>query len=419
MHRMSSYKNKILNHKPAVNPSLWDNVEEKVLSLNKDVPTKNKISLAYFLGALLSMFGIVLIYMWISNDLFYDQNKGIKSSSENHTALHANDLAYNENSKKEEANTSKANILQDSPPDDKLGEGILSKNPLDRGFISKEALALVSRSGAKNHNSKNSQNSNAKDSYVLNIVNKEILMSDIEITNKPVDQFTHIENDLNDNENEMLPKIDDKKVIDDKKDVSEVANQSRSNVEIITHLERKARDEIYSKYDNKDKLSPCNPVLAKKSNAELGCSFGIGTHLYSGYYTTISLDYKLNKLVKAGVKMNHQRYTDGAKFITAPDVRNAELFTNLLANISLILLDRNKVSLGIDLSPGIGMVTENYRTQFGDQFRINATQYYGFNYMVGAHLDYSILKRWKLGWESVVDVNGETTIHGLRIKYIL
>jgi hypothetical protein len=416
---MSSYKNKILNHKPAVDPSLWDNVEDKVISLNKDVSTKSKISLAYFLGALLSLFGIALIYLWMSNDSFYDQNKGIRSSSENHTALPSNDLAYNENSKKDEVNASKANTLQDSSTDNKLGEGILSKNSIDRGFISKEASALVSRSGAKTHNSKNSQNSNPKDSYVLNVVNKEIQMSDIEITNKPVDPYTHIENHLSDSENELLPKMDDKQVIDDKKDVSEVANQSRNNVEIITQLERKAWDEIYSKYDNKDKLSPCNPVLAKKSNAELGCSFGIGTHLYPGYFTNFMVDFRLNKLVRAGIKINHQRYDDGAKFITYPNVLNGRRYTNLLANISLMLIDNQKLSVGIDLSPGLGLVTDNQRKQNGDDFYLLKEQYYGFNYMIGAHLDYKILQRWKLGWESVVDVNGETTIHGLRLKYIL
>ncbi len=416
---MSSYKDKLLNYKPTADPRLWDNVEEKVISLNKDVSTRSKSSLAYFLGALLLLFVIGILYMSMSTDSFYDQNKIIGSSSEVHTALQSKDLAKDEKSKWEEVNTTKESDLLDLPSDKKIGEVTSSNNPKEQGFISKESMAFVSRSGLKNHNTKNSLNSNPKDSYVLKVVNNGVQMSDIEIADELKDQYILIENHLNDNENELLPKMDNKHIIDNKKDVSEVSSQSRNYVELFANLERKALDEIFSKYDNKDKLSPCNPVLAKKSNTEIGCSFGFGTHVYPGYFTSVSLDYRLNKLVKVGAKINHQRYTDGAKFITAPDVRNAELLTNLMANISLMLLDRNKVSLGIDLSSGIGMVTKNYRKQYGDQFRIDATQYYGFNYMIGAHLDYKFQNRWKLGWESVVDANGETTIHGLRLKYIL
>lgn len=416
---MSSYKNKILNYKPTKNPSLWDKVEDKVISLNKEVSSKSKFSLGYFLGALLSLFGIALISMWMINDSNFVQNSELKSSLENHITVNANNLDYAENNMNDEVTTQKSKIVKDLQTDIKLGEGIPSENPLDRDFRSMEATGMVSSSSANTNKSKSSQIRSRKDINVLNVADKGIHMSKTENIYEVINQPKNKQALILENENESPHGIVDTKENDDKIEISEVSNLLINDILTIPHLETIAWEQVFSKYDNKDKLSPCNPMVVKDRNVQLGASFGFGTHLYPGYFTTISLDYRLNKLVRAGVKINHQRYTDAAKFITSPEAVNGKRTTNLLANLSLILLDNVKFSFGVDFSPGIELVTENYRTQNGDQFYATSRQYHGFNYMIGAHLEYRISRRWKLGLESVVDVKGETTMHGLRCKYIL
>lgn len=131
------------------------------------------------------------------------------------------------------------------------------------------------------------------------------------------------------------------------------------------------------------------------------------------------VEYKLSKLLRAGIRFNYQRYSEGAKYITAPDVVNKDVYLNLAASLSLVLMDKNKLSIAIDLLPCLQLVSEHKRTQSRENFYLVTSQYHGFNYMIGANIDYKITSRWKLGLESVVDVNGETTMHGLRAKYNL
>lgn len=416
---MSSYKNKILNYRPTEDPSLWDKVGDKVISLNKDVSTESKFSLGYFLGALLSLFGIALICLWMINDVIFVQNIELKSSLENHITVNANNLDYAENNMNDEVTTQKSKILKDLQTDIKLGEGIPSENSLDRDIMSNGATDMVSSSTFNTNKSKTSHIRSRKDINVLNVADKGIQMSNTENIYEDINQPKNKQALIVENENESLRGFGDTMENDDRIEISEVSNLLVNDILTIPHLETIAWDEIFSKYDNKDKLSPCNPMVVKDRNVQLGASFGFGTHMYPGYFATFSLDYRLNKLVRAGVKVNHQRYTDAAKFITSPDIRNAELYTNIMAQLSLILMDYKKVSIGVDVAPGILLETKMYRTQFGDEFRIISNQYYGFNYMIGAHLDYRIGQRWKLGFESVVNANGETTMHGLRCKYIL
>ncbi|MFZ1457531.1 MAG: hypothetical protein WAT46_15920, partial [Saprospiraceae bacterium] len=140
---------------------------------------------------------------------------------------------------------------------------------------------------------------------------------------------------------------------------------------------------------------------------------------YNGYFANLMLDYKVNKLLHTGVRFSYQRYVDHARYITAPEVKNKDIYINLLANVSLILVDYKRINVGIDFMPGIQLVSDIERTQNSTDFFQSTRQYFGFNYMIGANIDYKITSGWKLGFESVVDVKGETIIHGIRMKFLL
>ena len=191
------------------------------------------------------------------------------------------------------------------------------------------------------------------------------------------------------------------------------------NLNVVTALPNEKINDIYSLYASDKNISPCKPC-SNRHLFELGISAGPGSNLYySGYFTNLLVEYKLSKLLRAGIRFNYQRYAEGAKYITAPDVVNTDVYLNLAASLSLVLMDKNKLSIAIDLLPCLQLVSEHKRTQNRENFYLVTSQYHGLNYMIGANIDYKITSRWKLGLESVMDVNGETTMHGLRAKYNL
>ena len=191
------------------------------------------------------------------------------------------------------------------------------------------------------------------------------------------------------------------------------------NLNVVTALPNEKINDIYSLYASDKNISPCKPC-SNRHLLELGISAGPGSNLYySGYFTNLLVEYKLSKLLRAGIRFNYQRYAEGAKYITAPDVVNTDVYLNLAASLSLVLMDKNKLSIAIDLLPCLQLVSEHKRTQNRENFYLVTSQYHGLNYMIGANIDYKITSRWKLGLESVMDVNGETTMHGLRAKYNL
>lgn len=191
------------------------------------------------------------------------------------------------------------------------------------------------------------------------------------------------------------------------------------NLNVVTALPNEKINNIYSLYASDKDISPCKPC-SNRHLFELGISAGPSSNLYySGYFTNLLVEYKLSKLLRAGIRFNYQRYVEGAKYITAPDVVSKDVYLNLAASLSLVLMDKNKLSIAIDLLPCLQLVSEHKRTQNRENFYLITSQYHSFNYMIGANIDYKITSRWKLGLESVVDVNGETTMHGLRAKYNL
>lgn len=191
------------------------------------------------------------------------------------------------------------------------------------------------------------------------------------------------------------------------------------NLNVVIALPNEKINNIYSLYASDKDISPCKPC-SNRHLFELGISAGPGSNLYySGYFTNLLFEYKLSKLLRAGIRFNYQRYAEGAKYITAPDVVSKDVYLNLAASLSLVLMDKNKLSIAIDLLPCLQLVSEHKRTQNRENFYLVTSQYHGLNYMIGANIDYKITSRWKLGLESVMDVNGETTMHGLRAKYNL
>jgi hypothetical protein len=198
-----------------------------------------------------------------------------------------------------------------------------------------------------------------------------------------------------------------------------IANETRQSMISIPSLTNNRIEHIESLYDSKKQITPCKPC-AKTHFFEIGTSMGPSqNHYYNGYFANLMFDYKVNKLLHAGVRFSYQRYVDHARYITAPDVKNKDIYINLLANVSLILVDYKKINVGIDFMPGIQLVSDIERTQNSTDFFQSTRQYFGFNYMIGANMDYKITSGLRLGFESVVDVKGETTLHGIRIKFLL
>jgi hypothetical protein len=416
---MNTLKNKISNYKPKPDPELWAKIESQVIDLNQEVKSSKshwqRLIIVFFIGLPLlaiSFYGIKSLSFSIekSTDAVKSQLEiGLNENSKSQSIFKVNA----ETNKDEDTNQNEVNEIPNFSSD-KFKNQISQSKQNER--IENQYVSNTSKTPNKNIYN-HSQNESPVKQPAANRKNPKNTES------KPTDTNMAIKNAL---ESQVEITEADLAVTDIKTEATKLQSQEYKNIEIaklnqlsFPILEILNVEKVYSKYDGKDVLSPCNPKTSKNNNIEIGGSFGIGTHLYPGYFTNFMLDFRLNKLVRAGIKINHQRYDDSAKFITYPNVLNGSRYTNLLANISLMLIDNQKLSLGIDLSPGLGLVTDNQRKQNGDDFYLLQEQYYGFNYMVGAHLDYSILKRWKLGWESVVDVNGETTIHGLRIKYIL
>lgn len=416
---MNTLKNKISNYKPKPDPELWAKIEDQVNVLNQEVKSSKshwqRLIIGFFIGLPLlaiSFYGI--------------KSLSFSSAKSTEVAKSQLEISLNENSisqsiSKVNAETNNGDDISQNSVNERLNSSSDKvKNQISQSKQNEriENKYVNQKTNTRNPNIGNhSQNESPVKQSAANRKNQKNTES------KPTDTYMAIKNAM---ESQVEKMEADLAVVDIKTEATKLQLIEQENIETaklnqlsFPILEILNVEKVYSKNDGKDVLSPCNPKTLKNNNIEIGGSFGIGTHLYPGYFTNFMLDFRLNKLVRAGIKINHQRYDDGAKFITYPNVLNGNRYTNLLANISLMLIDNQKLSLGIDLSPGLGLVTDNQRKQNGDDFYIVEWQYYGFNYMVGAHFDYKILKRWKLGWESVVDVNSETTIHGLRIKYIL
>lgn len=409
---MKSLKDKISNHKSQADPQLWDNFENQVKELNRTGKPKNTFLSTRFKGLILLLFilfiGVSVIINspkkypvstedFILSSLPSPENKNIHSSAINEKILDRTDPTFNTEPKDDQqiketqihSNDSnsktqhiKTNVAMISEKEDLTIKANIVTNQTNKKPLSKKTPIESTFSNIKTlqHN------------FQLEPKIEHNPIKSIDVTN--------IDKDMNATE---IPSI-------------ELLNSDRIAI-LVAHLDHQGLQSINSQKTDKV-LYPCSPIQ-KNYNIEIGGSFGLGTHMYPGYYINLMADFKINKLVRLGIKLNQQRYTDQSKFITSPDIKNSESYSNLLGNLSLILYDNDKLSIGIDLSPGIELVTENYRTQNGDQFYNTSRQYHGFNYMIGAHLDYKINRRWKLGLESVVDVNGETTISGLRIKYLL
>lgn len=417
---MSTLKNKISNYKPKPDPELWIKIEDQVNVLNQEVNSSKSHWQRFIIGFIIGLPLLAVSFYGIKSISFSNakSTEVVKSQVE---------ISLNENSKRQ--SISKVNAEINNGDD-------ISQNSVNERLNS-------SSDKVKNQISQVKQNERIENKYVSiksNTPNKNIgnhLQNESHVKQSAANRKNQKNTESKPSDNNMV--IKDALESQVKKTEADLAIGDLKTEAINSHLQEKKDietvklnqlsfpileilkvEKVYSKYDVKDILSPCNPTTSKQNYMEIGGSFGLSKNFYyPGYFTNLMLDIRLNKLIRAGIKINHQRYTNAAKFITSPDVLDSHRYTNLLANISLMLFDNQKLSLGIDLSPGLGLVTEIQRKQNGDQFFTLSNQYYGFNYMIGAHLDYRILNRWKVGWESVVDANGETTLHGLRIKYIL
>lgn len=412
---MSTYKSKILNYKPKPNPQLWEKIENKVAELNRENKSRSKLfpklRLSIILIATLTVLGFIGQKFYPTShqkmaakptnekEVVLSQNLSIDSINQN---LHSDDSQFMQKTSialvtSQSETSSQIQIAKTSPASNENKTLLVMKNIKLRNSINEDMnVAFSKKLKIENMSDSETKIMDNDSAYDLG-TEKNSQNSGREFHSKA----TASETKLTSTYEEMLLPV------------------FKMDILTIPLLDDISQKTLYSINDPKDKLSPCNPTSYSQKFIETGGSFGFGTNSYPGYYINFLIDFRINKLIRTGFKINHQRYSSAAKFITAPDILDSRRYTNLLANVSLMLFDNQKLSLALDFSPGLGLVTENHRKQNGDDFYISKNQYYGFNYLVGASIDFRMHRLWKLGFESSVDVNRETTLNGLKIKYIL
>ena len=414
---MNSYKDKIKGHKSQSHPQLWENMEQRVLDLNDSIQgeSNRRITPSFFSFLSLGVFIIALglLSIWFLSDF-------------NNTD--SNELTIVENQ-----GNDNADIVVAAQINQRINETEDQKIEMGDSRFLREDFGKFEQNQTTNTNVKSEILKAASKRLSINTIRVEKGKSIKKIGNDP----NTVLDKLNANHSKGFGEtIENQNFVDESaflihehfnkknplaSDIIEIQNDDEPAKPSLSieFLENRKIGDVLSLHAVKKIPSPCKPI-SKRHFFELGASFGPSqNHYYPGYFTTLMIDYRVNKLIKAGIRYSYQRYTDPAKYITAPDVFSNYVYTNLSALISLELFDYKRFSMAIDFAPGIQLVSENSREQNNENFYISTRQYHGFNYMIGAHIDYQIFDRWKLGFESTVDINGETTLHGLRIKYKL
>ncbi|MBK8054918.1 MAG: hypothetical protein IPK35_17015 [Saprospiraceae bacterium] len=419
---MKTFKDKILNHKNLPDPMIWEKMEPQVILLNNqehDSGGKGFLRLFPKTFSILLFLVIVLgIYGLVNQNTTDDLAQNDIKSKRNSQNIIAKNLPSIHDTKtidmpSDAVSRSSGSEIQTREYD---GNSIAVRDEEDTSL----SLTNASTTGSTSFKIRANDIEHAgHDHQILSSLENSKIdqKSDIAFNTSYEDKIEPAEKTIS-----SAPATDN--MVQDDSGISaenaqKIANETRQSMISIPSLTNNRIEHIESLYDSKKQITPCKPC-AKTHFFEIGTSMGPSqNHYYNGYFANLMFDYKVNKLLHAGVRFSYQRYVDHARYITAPDVKNKDIYINLLANVSLILVDYKKINVGIDFMPGIQLVSDIERTQNSTDFFQSTRQYFGFNYMIGANMDYKITSGLRLGFESVVDVKGETTLHGIRIKFLL
>ena len=414
---MKTYKDKILNHKNLPDPMMWEKMEPQVILLNSQ---EHHSGGKGFLRKFLKTLTVLLLLTFASGiyGLLHQNNTDKlaqsvikpKSNSQNNVAkTHSSNHDTRTIGMPSDAESTRPGAERQTNVGNKIKEE-------DRSL----SLTNASTTGPKSLK--------IRANNIKRPVHKHQILSSLE--NNKIDRKSDIafntayEDKIEPTQKTIISAPATDNMVQDDSGISaenaqKIANETGQSMISISSLANNKVEHIESLYDSKKQITPCKPC-ARKHFFEIGASLGPSqNHYYNGYFANLMLDYKVNKLLHTGVRFSYQRYVDHARYITAPEVKNKDIYVNLLANVSLILVDYKRINVGIDFMPGIQLVSDIERTQNSTDFFQSTRQYFGFNYMIGANIDYKITSGWKLGFESVVDVKGETILHGIRMKFLL
>ncbi|MGB4958361.1 MAG: hypothetical protein WBO36_02735 [Saprospiraceae bacterium] len=446
---MKSFKDKIENFKKEPDQNLWASFEQQVIELNQTQPQMKRLHLSDFVPkAIIIVFLFILIFGVI---FFLNPNQNRTAVTEmliggDHGLIDKHMIDSSD--KNQIVSLNPSNTLCENQPSEKTNQNKNDRNftVTDHQFKSSNLVnsnidyfKMKSKSKLTKENVKRAFKSKVSESNVEKTIGEPTHDYNLkynsdnvsEISSKASKSETHDDERLK-NQKSAVTLSEEIKSLQSKDEQSlaleDLLNKSKNiNVALdsanvnynIAFLYVQKTNPVHSMLTGLKNFSPCNPKPGKHL-WELGGSMGFSeNHYYSGYFTNFLVEYRVNKLLRTGIRFNYQRYTDRAKYITSPDVLSKHVYSNIVGYIGLILVDHKRVSMALDLYSGLYLVSEHERVQAQDHFMLAKSQYHGLNYLVGAHVDYQISRRWKLGLEYVIDIKNETELTGVRLKYNL